>query len=430
MTAAVQATLRQRADYTHKFNLTTGRHGWLRLTPAYSVKVVEELMDQCDRPMRIFDPFCGTATTALSAAYRGHEGVTTDINPFLIWLGQAKTARYAPTAIAATRDACRHALALVRLESVQPVPVPPLHRIERWWNPRALDFLRLLRAAIDATTEPRSQARTLLLVAFCRTLIALSNAAFNHQSMSFKDDGQLPFDLDLDMAGMFATDVRFVLNGAGENPVGSGNVVLGDSRNPTSAVAGRFDRVITSPPYANRMSYIRELRPYMYWLGFLINGRDAGELDWMAIGGTWGMATSRLAEWTRPSESLKHDVLDSVLDRVAHADNRNGRILANYIAKYFDDMWCHFRGVTDVLSPRAEVHYIVGNSTFYGVLLPVEKLYAAMLERVGFHSIECRAIRKRNSKKELIEFDVKAVWPGTNGVSPAPVMLAPISSPA
>jgi hypothetical protein len=83
----VRADLRQRADYTHKANLKTGRHGWLRLTPAYSVKIVEELVTQYDRPMRIYDPFCGTATTALSAAYHGHEGVTTDINPF--WCGWA-----------------------------------------------------------------------------------------------------------------------------------------------------------------------------------------------------------------------------------------------------------------------------------------------------------------------------------------------------
>lgn len=93
MNTISRAGLFQRSDYTHKFNLMTGRHGWLRLTPAYSVKVVEELIAQItqDRPLRIFDPFCGTATTALSSAYHGHEGVTTDINPFLIWLGQAKT---------------------------------------------------------------------------------------------------------------------------------------------------------------------------------------------------------------------------------------------------------------------------------------------------------------------------------------------------
>src|SRR6266508_381390 len=90
----VRDTLRQRADYTHKFNLTSGRHGWLRLTPAYSIKIVEELIGRFDRPLRVFDPFAGTATTALSAAYHGHEAVTIDINPFLIWFGQTKTAHF------------------------------------------------------------------------------------------------------------------------------------------------------------------------------------------------------------------------------------------------------------------------------------------------------------------------------------------------
>ena len=147
------------------------------------VKVVEELILQCDRPMRIFDPFCGTATTALSAACHGHEGTTTDINPFLVWLGQAKTARYSPGDLAATRDACARSMALVARKQVVPVPLPPIHNIGRWWAPGALGFLCSLRAAIDAVSERLSPERDLLLVAFCRTLISLSNDAFNHQSM-------------------------------------------------------------------------------------------------------------------------------------------------------------------------------------------------------------------------------------------------------
>lgn len=403
--------LRQRADYTHKFNLKTGRHGWLRLTPAYSVKIVEELISRCDRPMRIFDPFSGTATTALSAAYHGHEGVTTDINPFLVWLGQAKTARYSSATLLATRNASARALALVEREAIKPAATPPIHRIERWWNPPALTFLCKLRAAIETATDDGSQERALLLVAFCRTLITLSNAAFNHQSMSFKDDEHPALPMILDMAGMYANDVRFVLQGAAENPRTACRVILGDSRSPADIVDGLFDRVITSPPYANRMSYIRELRPYMYWLGFLIDGRDAGELDWSAIGGTWGIATSRLLEWKRNGDSLDNDVLNGALHRIAHHDNKSGHILANYVAKYFDDMWMHLRGLTTILAPGAEVHYVVGNSTFYGVLLPVERIYAAMLRQLGLEAIECRPIRKRNSKRELIEFDVTARWP-------------------
>lgn len=402
--------LRQRADYTHKFNSKFGRHGWLRLTPAYSVKVVEELIVGHKKAKRIFDPFCGTGTTALSAAYHGHEAVTTDINPFLLWLAQAKTAQYSSTDIASARDACASALALVDRQAVEPVSAPPIHNIERWWSKQALNFLRLLRAAISQVAEEHSTERNLLLVAFCRSLIGLSNAAFNHQSMSFKDDGQIDIELDIDLSSAYAQDVAFVLQGASENPSGTARVVLGDSRKSSEAVEGAFDLVITSPPYANRMSYIRELRPYMYWLGFLSNGRDAGELDWTAIGGTWGIATSRLTEWNRSAEHFKSKRLAKVLDEIAHADNRSGVVLANYVAKYFDDMWAHFQGLVPVLAPAAELHYIVGNSTFYGAVVSTELLYAEMLEAIGFSEIECRPIRKRNSKKELVEYDVVARW--------------------
>ena len=404
--------LRQRADYTQKFNVKSGRHGWLRLTPAYSVKIVEELMHWYDQPRRVLDPFCGTATTVLSAAYHGHEGVTTDVNPFLVWLGDAKTAQYSSGAIKATRSASARALEAVNRGLVEPVEAPPMHNITRWWCSDALKFLSALRAGIDAESEENSPERNLLLVAFCRTLIELSNAAFNHQSMSFRDDKQLLMPLDVDMAAVFGRAVHFILGSAAKNPNGRACVVLGNAKELRQVVERPFDLVITSPPYANRMSYIRELRPYMYWLGFLKNGRDAGELDWSAIGGTWGVATSRLVGWTRPAGLFTHPLLDTALCRIAHDDNKNGHVLANYVAKYFDDIWEHFNSLVPVLKDGCELHYIVGNSVFYGVLLPVERLYEAMFQRLGFRDVRCRAIRKRNSKKDLYEFDVSARWSG------------------
>ena len=412
MITPTREALRQRADYTHKFNARTGRHGWLRLTPAYSVKIVEELFSRYESSLRVLDPFSGTGTTALSAAYHGHRGVTTDINPFLVWLGETKVDRYSDTSIAAARAACARVVDLVERDSVDPAPAPSIHNIHRWWSQDTLAFLCALRAAIDVQSEAASPERRLLLIAFCRTLIGLSNAAFNHQSMSFKGEEQLELSLGVNLKHVFEEEVNFVVNGAVQNPKGTGEVVCGDARRLEEAVDGPFDLVITSPPYANRMSYIRELRPYMYWLGFLVDGRDAGELDWAAIGGTWGVATSRLTAWRRPAEGFESDQLSCVLDRIAHHSNKSGELLAKYVAKYVDDMWAHFNSLTSVLSNGSEVHYIVGNSMFYGVLLPVEQLYAVMLERLGFEGIQCQPIRKRNSKKELFEFDVSARWVG------------------
>lgn len=409
MSAVLKEPLRQRADYTHKFNAKTGRHGWLRLTPAYSLKLVEEVVTDYAPDQLILDPFCGTGTTALSATYHNHRAATTDINPFLIWLASAKTRHYSSADISEARQKGAAVAKAVYAESAKPADAPPIHNIERWWSPRAISFLRSVRGAISELTKPNSPARDLLLVAFCRCLIERSNAAFNHQSMSFKEGSERELPLT-DMIDGYADDLAFVLEGAGDNPSGVAQVIRCDSRDLGRTNLEGVSAVITSPPYANRMSYIRELRPYMYWLGFLNSGREAGEMDWEAIGGTWGVATSKLNSWERPDSHFSSQHLADACTKISEAESKNGPLLSKYVAKYFDDMWAHFNGLVKVLGRGADLHYIVGNSTFYGSLVSTEQLYAEMLDRLGFVDIECRAIRKRNSKKELVEFDVVARW--------------------
>ena len=73
-------------------------------------------------------------------------------------------------------------------------------------------------------------------------------------------------------------------------------------------------------------------------------------------------------------------------------------------------MWRHFQSLVGVLSDGAGIHYIAGNSTFYRALVSVERVYAEMLSESGFNHVECVPIRQCNSRKELIEFDVRARW--------------------
>jgi len=400
------AELKQRADYTHKYNVHSGRHGWLRLTPAYSVKVVEEILSNYESDGRVLDPFCGSGTTTLCAARLGLPSATTDINPFLIWLAGVKTKGYTADEIALTRDTCERILTGVG-KTWKPVTAPPIHKIERWWSEASLSFLCDLKGAIEEIDTPES-TKDLLLVSFCRTLIKLSNAAFNHQSMSFKE-GDAEAELRIDRKATFREDVAHVLDGCAEEIHAQAEVILHDARALNEDALGKFDLVITSPPYANRMSYIRELRPYMYWLGYLKEAREAGELDWQAIGGTWGIATSRLNDW-QASDEYQNDHLSEVVQAISEADNKHAETLSRYVHKYHEDIYAHLSSLAGVLNKGARVHYIIGNSTFYGTLVSVENIYADIMKKVGFSDIDIKPIRKRNSKKELIEFDVSASW--------------------
>lgn len=230
--------------------------------------------------------------------------------------------------------------------------------------------------------------------------------------MSFKDNVEnqaLPlFEYTPDFSEIFLHESQQVLESAKDNPKGKIKIIQGDSRVLEKLQNETFDLLITSPPYPNRMSYIRELRPYMYWLEYLSSGREAGELDWKAIGGTWGIATSRLTDWEKDPHRFYPPYFEKLLTDIAHRENKNGQVLSNYVAKYFEDMWQHLSHVYRIMQYGGEVHYIIGNSIFYGTLVPVKVLYKDMLEACGFRDVTITTIRKRNSKKSLYEFDVSA----------------------
>ncbi|MEY4551356.1 MAG: hypothetical protein RL685_7551 [Pseudomonadota bacterium] len=189
-------------------------------------------------------------------------------------------------------------------------------------------------------------------------------------------------------------------------PATSRRVVLADARRLQQKLpAAHYGSVITSPPYANRMSYIRELRPYMYWLGYLTDRTRAGVLDWSAIGGTWGSATSNLSSWV-PEPDLPE--LGADTEARLEAIAARSTVLSSYVRKYCHDMFQHFASLAHVLRPAGSAHFVVGNSKFYDVVVPVEQVLARQLEQAGFHAVEVTTLRKRSSKKELFEYVISA----------------------
>ncbi len=404
----------QRSDLTFKHNLQEGRHGWLRLTPAYSVKLVRYVLGHTTKPSAVLDPFSGSGTTGLVCAEFGLSCDLVEINPFLAWLSRAKLYPYTRQDVEeAEQLAASVTTQARRLAADSPLWTPPLRFIERWWTPERLATLARIFHALQCHREQvgDTPAVILLLIAFCQVAIDWSHAAFNHQSMSFKDTSGLSLfqedDPDL-MIDDFARRVGALLPAARSPVTGCSQVYSGDARRVHQLVIGSYDCVITSPPYPNRISYVREVRPYMYWLGFLKESREAGELDWRAIGGTWGAATSRLARWSPNGAAVPYAGFREIVERIGS----HSPLLANYVHRYFCDVTAHLASLKRVLLPGAKVFYIIGNSKFYDTVVPVERIYVRLLEVEGFRCLGTELIRKRNSKKELYEFMVSAEWEG------------------
>ncbi len=404
----IQATLGFSDHLTHRANLKHTRYGWLRLTPAYSVHLVSQLLETGQaQDAAILDPFMGTGTTSLVCAEKGIAADTTDINPFLVWLARTKTAAYDSQTILQFCDLSQEIIQTINAPYAEAVWVPPLHQIEKWWDSRTLNALGRAMAVIReySVTVP-APVSDLLKITFCRTMIEQANVSFGHQSMSFKANrsGALPYLAEEYVRESWCRAAREIACSAASVIVRKPRIILADARDIGQNLEhDRYSCVITSPPYPNRMSYIRELRPYMYWLGYLEDSRTAGELDWQAIGGTWGVATSRVGKWRPDTEvDIPFAGFQSILDRIGETSP----VLSRYVQKYFCDMMQHCHGLFQVVKPGGTINYIVGNSKFYEVMLPVESIFAALFTQAGFEDVACKAIRKRTSKKELFEYIV------------------------
>lgn len=403
------AAVRQRAEFTYKANKNAGRHGWLRLTPAYSLNLVRSQLAELKPGSRVLEPFSGSGTTPLVSQELGLSCQAREINPFLVWFGNVKLDTYSADDVADTRRAAEavRASSLDSFGSTDSFWVPDLFNIERWWSASKLAALSAIKHFIAGFS---GKVRNLLDVSFCRTMIAASNAAFNHQSMSFKDqestDDGSDFHLYEAVVSSFCNEVMVVIGSilSQELPRRTSEVFEGNSTDPFDGFE-MADMVITSPPYANRMSYIRELRPYMYWMGYLSSGSQAGDLDWQTTGGTWGSASTKLKSWHQEVATPIDEELEDACSKILAG--KSGEILSPYVKKYFVDMWVHFQAITKKVNDGGRLCYIVGNSTFSGTEVPTQQWYADMLSAIGYHDVHCDVIRKRNSNKKLFEY---AVW--------------------
>jgi hypothetical protein len=383
---------------------------------------VQKILQQRSQDGLVLDPFSGTGTTPLTSASLGIPCHGVDINPFLVWLGNLKTKPFGHGVADSVRGIAKDIVAALHTrEGASPPWVPNIHAIEKWWDTDILNSLAQLFSRIqEAGDKGESDVVALLKIAFCRVVIQTAHVSFAHQSMSFKKrrrSEQLSLLIDLtasqgteEVSKAFLTEATAVADTlSSDKPAAKAAVFLGDSRNLREVLpSSNYTTVMTSPPYPNRMSYIRELRPYMYWLGYLTDGRQAGELDWQAIGGTWGCATSLLGKW---KPAIDGGIPYAKFDRIITAIGKDHEILSRYVHKYFEDIKRHIDSLRDVLAHGAHCYYVVGNSKFYGTLVPVEWIYAALFEEAGFTNVHIETIRKRTSKKELYEYIIHAEMP-------------------
>jgi methylase of polypeptide subunit release factors/DNA modification methylase len=380
-------------------------HNWYNYTQGYSESLVNKLMDELgvNGTDTVYDPFAGCGTTLLTCRTMGIASFGLEISPFMTWVTSLKTS---PWSLLRLQEA------LAALIGAQPDPRPPeqllfLDYLERAYSPNVLEQLLGWRdwiRAIECEPEVRDFL-TLGLVSILEEISYIRKHGSHYRYLNKDEDESVGLKKlnirlispDTDIKPIFAKRVAKMIEDTTKisfhRPLAPCEVLLGDARRRLTPLR-QADVVITSPPYLNRNNYIAQQKAELSLLGLLPSYDDYRRL----VQGTFrSHVESDLG--MQPETTIPEVV--RILEAFELSPNNNEKI-PHMIAGYFEDLKYTLDALFEVVRPGGKLAFVVGNSRWGGVVVPVDHLLALLAERRGFNVERILVTRlKGNSPQQM-----------------------------
>jgi DNA modification methylase len=279
--------------------LTHGFHTYpARMHPAIAARVLHAFSRENDR---VLDPFCGSGTVLVEAMVAGCHAIGVDLNPLALRIAEAHVAH---------PDAAARAKFLATLEQVgaasetrvrsRTKAIAPLSAKERAvYAPNVVLELAGLRHEI-LSVEARTTRRMLEVVLSSLIVkVSLQRADTSTELTEKRIRKGLTTELFV-RKGRELVERWAALEHALPPHAPPAHLVLGDARALPELVRGRFDIVLSSPPYGGTYDYHAHHALRYPWLGI-----DASALEQGEIGARRALSNARdgAARW---DEELVH----------------------------------------------------------------------------------------------------------------------------
>lgn len=394
-------------EVTFKGGLEHPIHRWFVLTPSFSPDLVNSMLYEMEtnKEHSVLDPFAGIGTTLIECKRRGIKSVGIEINPILYkitsvelnWnINVSKLKNY-------YGEYMKHVIedknrlgsrSLTMILNHYNTKRPKLHNIFRWWKEDVLKDLFICRENIKSL-DIENEYKEIFEVGLACILVDVANVTRGRLQLAFIDKSNEDIDVLKhlkDKMGCIVEDFEYITRLDRDI---SSRILNGDSTKIHEILDGyKIDRVITSPPYPNRYSYVWNTRPHLFFLEIFKKPSQSADLDMNSIGGTWGRATSDLNKGiVKPYNSIVADELNDVTEEIRGKNN----LMANYIMKYFNLITVHIEKLKEILSENAKCAYVVGNSRINGIEVKTDEILGGIFSGYGFNLDKIMRVRKRHS---------------------------------
>jgi DNA modification methylase len=337
----------------------------------------------------VLDPMMGSGTAIVEALLHGRYGIGLDIDPLALRLARVKTT---PLEVISLRDAGYTILSRAHnlLSAQEGVTESSLANrfdartrkfVDYWFLPATQRELMALALAIEDVSD--IQVRRFLELTFSAIIVTKSGGVSLARDLAHSRPHLDKAKTPKNALDQFSVRLRKNLASMGQLAVygTSAAPMVGDARAMPLADAS-IDLIVTSPPYANALDYMRAHKFSLVWFGEKIE-----ELSKLRASYIGSERVEQRASLELPPRA------ESIIEELRRLDASKASILR----KYFVEMREVISEMYRVLRPDAAAIVVVGTSTMRGLDVETHYCLADIAADIGF---DVAGVARRNIDRD------------------------------
>lgn len=318
---------------------------------------------------QVLDPFCGSGTTLVECTQMGARGIGFDINPFAVFVANAKLQALTTPVVVLREVLTKIATSLGRTSSWN-APIPHDERglyLSSWFEADTLCIVETVRAHVESAAGE-----------FAPIFLALASNQLRDYSLQDPNDLRIrrrktplpekPFvTVFLEATQNFLERVAQAQMVLGTDLHRGGASLHNMTSAPPVTSSKPFDAALTSPPYAMALPYIDTQRLSLVWLDLIPADRLLGlEADLIGSREMRVAARRELAlRILNNTDLLPEEQLTfcwTLQNSLAPSDGFRRKAVPTLLYRYFADMKASFQSVRACMKQGAPYGLIVGHN--------------------------------------------------------------------